>query len=609
MAEDFSWLEEHSRKQDLSTVSVGGSMVARAMQASELRLAAALVRNCIGPALDQQPATPLHIAVIGGAGAGKSTVANMLSGAPAAEANPQAGFTRHPIVFTHDQGALNWTGHLGFLGPLQRAPQESPSSLDADVYQVRRVAEDPSTAEVMKHFVVWDCPDMTTWAAAGEGAQIEGGYVTRLLEVAGLADVLCYVASDERYNDEVPTQFLHLLLRTGKPVVVCLTKMKAEDADALVRHFQQDVASQLPPGIVGCIPIPFLSAEQLADLREKASQYRIPLLNQVAVLGHDPAMARQRTLKGALRYLTEQQERLLSVARQDVEALDQWQMLVQRGQVDHDQRYREEYLQSERYRGFDEALVRLVQLLELPGAGKILGSALWVLRAPGRLIKGLFGKAFKRPEGPALPEMPVLQDALTGWIDLLRKESARLSSQHPLWAHISQGFATQGLADQIQARSQQGYRAFHLALADETDKTARAIYEQLEQRPGALNTLRGGKLALDLAAIGGVVFIDGGLGFTDLILAPIAASVTQQLVELLGKQYVDKKRLEARQKQQALMAQYISAPLAEWLTQWPATGGSTFERLQLALRRIPTAIEQVRQLVEAQARPPEAEAG
>ena len=74
---------------------------------------------------------------------------------------------------------------------------------------------------------------------------------------------------------------------------------------------------------------------------------------------------------------------------------------------------------------------------------------------------------------------------------------------------------------------------------------------------------------------------------------PLAASITHQLVELLGKQYVDTQREQARNRQQALVAQYISGPLAEWLTQWPATGGSAFERLQLALRRIPRRVQQL----------------
>ena len=128
LADDLGWLEQHSR-----------SRPEQGREAGQLRLAAALVRNCIGPFLDNQPPTPLHIAVVGGAGAGKSTVANLLSASVMAEANPQAGFTRHPIAYTSSNGALEWPSHLGFLGPLQKLSKPSPSNVDADVYQVRRV--------------------------------------------------------------------------------------------------------------------------------------------------------------------------------------------------------------------------------------------------------------------------------------------------------------------------------------------------------------------------------------------------------------------------------------------------------------------------------------
>ena len=56
------------------------------------------------------------------------------------------------------------------------------------------------------------------------------------------SDVIVYVASDERYNDEIPTQFLQMLLQAGKPAVVCLTKMREADAQALTEHFQKEVA-------------------------------------------------------------------------------------------------------------------------------------------------------------------------------------------------------------------------------------------------------------------------------------------------------------------------------------------------------------------------------
>jgi hypothetical protein len=47
------------------------------------------------------------------------------------------------------------------------------------------------------------------------------------------------------------------------------------------------------------------------------------------------------------------------------------------------------------------------------------------------------------------------------------------------------------------------------------------------------------------------------------------------------------------------MHQYLATPLAEWLARWPATGGSAFERLQLALSRLPTSINQLEARVRA----------
>ena len=126
--------------------------------------------------------------------------------------------------------------------------------------------------------------------------------------------------------------------------------------------------------------------------------------------------------------------------------------------------------------------------------------------------------------------------------------------------------------------------------------TARGIYEELEKSPVLLNTLRSGNFALDVAAIAGA-FTIGHIGLHDFILVPLLASVKQQIVELLGKQYVDSQREQIRTRQQTLIMQYVSGPLAEWLSQWPITGGSTFEHLQTILHRIPATIRQLDALV------------
>src|SRR5262249_37521589 len=222
---------------------------------------------------------------------------------PAAEPHQPPASPPPPTPHPRTSGALTGSGPLGFPAPPQPPPHESPASLDADVYQVRRIPADPTSYDLLKDFVVWDCPDMTTWAAAG--------YIPRLIETAALADVLVYAASDERYNDEMPTQFLQMLLQTGKPVVVCLMKMRAADAPALVAHFNREVAPRMPPGIVGTLAIPFLKPDELLDPARKAARYRIPLLNQAAVLGGSPELTRRRTAWGAMRFLTQTQEQIL----------------------------------------------------------------------------------------------------------------------------------------------------------------------------------------------------------------------------------------------------------------------------------------------------------
>lgn len=589
LAEDFAWLEEHARKQP-----------AHVARAAELRYAAAMVRNVIAPYLEGHGPQPLHVAVVGGAGAGKSTIANMLCGAVLAESNPQAGFTRHPVAYVPAEADISWPSNLGYLGPLQRLNKAEPSSVDADVYQVRRVSQEAGQFGVLDKFIVWDCPDMTTWAATG--------YVPRLLEVTALADVVVFVASDERYNDEVPTQFLRLLLRSGKMVVVCLMKMREADAPAFVAHFKREVLDKMAAPPVATLTVPHLTRQQLVDPCRNAPMYRVPIVNQIFVLGEPINGARKRTVRSGMAYLTSHRDHLLGVARDDLAALDGWRNLVSEGRTEFDNRYRREFLTTEQFRRFDEALVRLLELLELPGVGRFVSKALDVMRMPWTLTKKFFSSVLARPDVSTMPERRVLDDALAGWIDLLRKEAARKASTHPLWNHIHQGLQT-GLADSIKERFNDSFRGFQVSLEAEVERTARAIYEDLEKNPAALNAFRGTKFTMEVTAVTGsltAIFWSAGLAtpavIAALVVAPLSASVVQMLVEFFGKQYVDYHREQTRERQQALVSNQLSEPLADWLTQWPTTGGSAYERLQQVLKRLPENVKQLAAAVNEMAK-------
>ncbi len=591
LADDLAWLEDHCRRQE-----------ALAAHAGHLRLAAGLSRNVVGPFLDGQGPRPLHLAVVGGAGAGKSTVVNFLVGAVVAEANPQAGYTRHPTAYLPAASTIPWPSHHGFLGPLQRVSQEKPANVDEDVYQVRRVPPRPDAAgpNPLSDFVVWDCPDMTTWASTG--------YVARLVEVSALADVVVYVASDERYNDEVPTQSLHMLVKAGKAVVVVLTKMREADAAALVDHFRQEVLGRLPKLPDGTAPrvpvvaVPSLSSAERADPGGAGARYRAALLNQILVLCRDETAARRRTVMNAVRYLSAAGDGLLDVARRDLAELDAWKATVQRGKAEFEDRYRREFLSGEPFRRFDRTRDQLMEMIDLPGAGRVLSGAFWVLRTPYRLGRDYAAKLLTRPNTLNLSERSVLDAALAAWLDFLQTEVRTRADAHPVWKQLAHGFDA-GLAAQARDRYQQVVRTYELKETDELERAGRQLTEGLDKNPALLNSLRGGKAATDLAVIGLIVGATWPPNWWLLLLLPLGVSATHQVEELGVRSAVEAARSKVRGHREGLVADTLTTPLAAWLTDWPATGGTSFERLHQVLRRVPETIRRLDAAVSAKAAP------
>ncbi|HVK17920.1 MAG TPA: GTPase domain-containing protein [Fimbriiglobus sp.] len=583
LADDLGWLEDHCRRQP-----------ELAVHAAHLRLAAALARNVVGPAVEGQPARPLFAAVVGGAGSGKSTVTNFLVGSVVAEANPQAGYTRHPTAYQSTAARAQWPSYLGFLGPMQRLSQPQPGNLDEDVYQVRRIP--PAVdADPLADVVVWDCPDMTTWASTG--------YVSRLMEVVGLADVIVYVASDERYNDEVPTQFLHLLVKAGKAVVVCLTKVKEADAPALVEHFRQEVLGRLPQAASGSIPpvpvvvVPHLDAGTRADPVGLGAKYRVQLLNQLLALCPSLESARARTVGNAVGYLRTAAEGLLDVARRDLSELDAWKNLVHAGRAGFEDRYRREFLAGESFRRFDRTREQVLEMLEFSGPGRFLSAFLALLRLPYRYARDFLARMLSRPEMPSLSEHSVCSAGLAAWLDGLQAEALRRAGTHPLWKQITHGFDA-GLKVQALDRFQQVYRSFELKETDELDEYAQAVPERLANSPTLLNTLRLGVVAFDLAAAGLVLWLTWPPSVYQLLLILLAVSLSRQVVELLVRQVIDSGRNRLRNHRESLVREHLSGPLATWLSEWPTTTGTSLERLQLVLRRVPETIRELAGLVK-----------
>ena len=203
-----------------------------------------------------------------------------------------------------------------------------------------------------------------------------------------------------------------------------------------------------------------------------------------------------------------------------------------------------------------------------------------------------------RPDVLNLSEQNVLTGALSGWLDRLQAEALRRAGTHPVWKQIAHGFDA-GLSVQARDRFAQEFRTFELKETDELESAGRALVDGLEKNPALLYTLRGGKLVIDALAVFAVLYYTWVPSWYHLLLLPIVVSVTHQLTELLARGAAETARARVRNQREQLVSAALTAPLGAWLGEWPATGGSSFEKLQQVLLRVPDEIRKLTERVTA----------
>ena len=173
---------------------------------------------------------------------------------------------------------------------------------------------------------------------------------------------------------------------------------------------------------------------------------------------------------------------LLDVARRDLAEYDAWKTSVAAGQAEFEDRYRREFLSGEQFRRFDRYREEMMDLLELPGAGRVLGGMIWLLRTPYRWTRDYVAGLIVRPEVLNLSEQAVLD---AGAQRLARPAAGRgpaPRAAHPFWKQIAARFDTE-LAPQARDRFDQDRRTFELKETDELEQAGKALVDGLEKNP------------------------------------------------------------------------------------------------------------------------------
>lgn len=562
---------------------------------SELLFFVGLVRYRFAPPQGTILLRRGHIMVFGGAGAGKSTTSNILAGAEAAEANAQAGYTRHPIaVYSNDPEGppQTWPSRLGELVRIDGSP---PGSLDEDRFSIRIVSDAAVDPEFLRAYVVWDCPDLTTHDAAR--------YSSRVVEIAALADMCVYVASDERYNDESPTRFLQMALAAGKPTIVALTKMSEFDAEEMASLFRRQVLSGSAGAehVLDVHPIP-------SPLRGKAAQLHTPtfphgrrLRELVRSALADLDGARRKASEAALRLLSERRAALLDPLAHDVGQWKAWVELVQRSANAAVARYEIEYLDRTLGEDFTRSWDALLRVFALPGRAARLWKALEYLRAPYRVVKAFARRYVNQSSAGELDESKFLHTIREQLLDSLLVGVAARRASHPFWEALH--------ADLVQPEDlpvEAAFREHRARQVRDLRRRSREASERLEiwltDSEFLVPGLRVARLALDALAVAAAAYCGwlwfGGWSFWTLVLAAVALGAVDDLVRFACREVVRRQREDLSRRRKEDVRELFRAAYVDVLTRLPKGLGDRLERLSCLCGRVPQSIWRLQQRLE-----------
>ncbi len=544
------------------------------------RYALGIVRMRVRPALEPGWASvdPVHVAMFGGTNSGKSTVLNVLLGRPAAGMSYRARYSQHPEAYRPasmgdrflDAFPSRFAGFSRYHD--QHPPRQEDYELRAVGYRPALALNDPErlpgsalAPPAVDAAVVWDIPDFST-----EEAQI---YMPAVLDTVALADLVVMAVTKENYADHRGALLRGMICDSGVPLRVVANKM--EDGGALLDDVrdrvggQGDQARRVPAHRVH--PLPHVrrddELDRLASLLSapEADVLRRAVADDVA----EGADLKQRALAGALDFLDRRFDELTAPLRTEVAVAEHWAQIVERAtRYQFFDRYRTGYLEGEKYVDFNQTLVKLMDLLEIPGVGPYISALSRGIKAVSRFVIGaavdLARAAFGKPK-PApkkLPEEEVVIAAFERWYETLKAEAQVMADRggHPAWSEIARKLDSQAFYGEFVGELGGSYQEYRERMDEITAERARALYAIIAQNPRLLNTLRGIKVSLDVGTTGMVV-ASGGLDWTDAVIGPLVAPLQRAILEFGLEKYLDAERARLRQDQIRAFQEVIDAKM------------------------------------------------
>lgn len=520
-----------------------------------LIFANALLRNAIQR--NKEWSLPLQLGVIGPTQSGKSSVVNLLLGTKMAAASPLAGHTRYAHGFVSEEMTPDANRCLKSVLPGWRQVEpESPG--EGDLFSLSRSGQAESFAR--RPSIVWDTPDFDSVGSRS--------YRDTVPELCALADALLLVVSREKYADRSVWRMLRLIAPLGIPLMICLNKTERME-EAALRHSLEKRLQVESISVAGILSLPYVekAGEALAVTPAAKS-----LRTHLAQFLDSPESG--RSSEKLIAYLGQHWSQWTAPLRRELAAADYWQRAVETGIEEAVVVYRRECLDNLHYSyALQRAILRLLELLEIPGIAAALTKVRSVVTWPARRLQALFKERFSgKSAGGHEQEAGVLQETVSHLlIELQRKASERLlageDSANAWWREL---LALLNLeSTPIRSEAQAAVADYQSGFEAEIEEASQRLYRHLQQHPTTLNGLRAARLTTDTAAI--VLAVKtGGVGINDLLLTPAMLSITSLLAEGAVGGYMKQVESELKERQLVLLRQTLfRGVLAERLLHLP----------------------------------------
>ncbi len=518
---------------------------------------ALLLRQLLDPTLSE---FPKQIVIIGPTQAGKSTLTNLLTGAAVAESSALAGFTRHPQGFSTETLDADLKATVtSLLAGLTPTP---PNALSADELKAFALVELPADAQpAYRPAIFWDTPDFDSVSSRN--------YRFAVPKVCAIADTIVLVVSKEKYADQSVWETLRLLAEVPRPLLVIVNKAPAQTEAALevavTNKFAQEGIAQS-----GILSLPYLEQASFKTLQQTEAA---PLLSERL---RDNLEQPKEPVSAQLikRFLQRHWLEWTGPVRLELQARDIWTRMVSETLENARGQYERDYLRNPDYGDtMQQAIVRLLELLELPGIATSLARIRNTLTWPARTLYRNFIKKQPDKNGKFQPkdhETETLQTVIAAGLTHLLRESGdhAVGDQHhqgwwqQLWSTL------QEQRPELEHLLIQSIESHQRAFAPQIQLAADKLFAHLQKHPATLNSLRAARVTADAAAVV-LALKTGGIGVNDLILTPAMLSFTSMLTEGAVGRYMTQVEAELKKAQLESVQTHVIQPMQARLLRLP----------------------------------------